>query len=60
VVILPALENLVALRVTLPLAFLLRQRMWISFGDRKMSGEMSNYYRLGYYLIFWGVLLTFL
>jgi len=75
-VILPAVENLVALRVKLPLAYFLvipgtvllaiaktslfRQGMWISFGDREMSGRMSNCYRLGYYLIFWGVLLAFL
>jgi len=75
-VILPALENIVALRVKFPLACFLvipgtvllaiaktslfRQGMWISFGDRKMSGRISNCYRLGYYLIFWGLFLTFL
>ena len=75
-VVLPAAQNLVALRARLPLAYLLvipgfalllvaktslfRAGTWISFGDGKMSQSMSNFYRVGYYLIFWGVLLTFL
>ncbi|RPI21467.1 MAG: hypothetical protein EHM61_24690 [Acidobacteria bacterium] len=75
-VIWPAVDNLVALRVKFPIAFLLvvpgfallafakaslyRAGIWISFGDREMSAKMSNLYRVGYYLIFWGVLLTFL
>ena len=38
---------------------LLAKRIWISFGTGKMSENMANLYRLGYWLMIAGIIFTF-
>ena len=75
-VLAPAISNLCRLRVTASEAFglaiigaamltvakvsLFKRGQWVSFGDRRMTPAMSNCYRLGYFFIGWGIILTFL
>lgn len=36
-----------------------RQKIWLSFGTEKMTECMANCYRVGYWLMVVGILLTF-
>ena len=38
---------------------LLRNKIWLSFGTKKMSENMGNLYRVGYWLMIVGIILTF-
>ena len=39
---------------------LFRKCLWFSFGTKRLSGDMGNIYRLGYWFMSAGVILTFL
>ncbi len=38
---------------------LISQKVWVSFGTKKLSENMANLYRIGYWLMVVGIILTF-